>query len=156
MERTISSCRGEFLVSVGRGESERTHPDRARRCTDTWRNLKCGSSCWRFFYLPFTIYHSLALIRYSQHGRSLIFNVVVVSRASCSEIVGEHDGALKVRIAAKPVAGAANRELQRLLAKNFKLPQNAVEIVSGANSKRKVVRIDGADKVALEQLILSK
>jgi uncharacterized protein (TIGR00251 family) len=63
---------------------------------------------------------------------------------------------LKVRIAAKPIEGAANRELQRLLAKIFKLPQNAVEIVSGANSKRKVVRIEGADKVALEQLILSK
>jgi uncharacterized protein len=79
-----------------------------------------------------------------------------VSRASRSEIVGEHDGALKVRIAAKPVEGAANRELQRLLAKIFKLPQNAVEIVSGTKSKRKVVRVDGADKVTLERLTLSQ
>jgi len=79
-----------------------------------------------------------------------------VSRASRSEIVGEHDGALKVKIAAKPIEGAANRELQRLLAKSFKLPQNAVEIIAGASSKRKVVRIDGADTAALEQLILSK
>jgi uncharacterized protein len=96
------------------------------------------------------------LIRHSQHGRSLTFNVLVVSRASRSEIVGEYDGALKVRIAAKPVEGAANRELQRLLAKIFKLPQNAVEIVSGKNSKRKVVRVDGADKVTLERLVLSQ
>jgi uncharacterized protein (TIGR00251 family) len=79
-----------------------------------------------------------------------------VSRTSRSEIVGEHDGALKVRIAAKPIEGAANRELQRLLAKIFKLPQNAVEIVSGANSKRKLVRITGADKATFDQLILSK
>jgi uncharacterized protein len=79
-----------------------------------------------------------------------------VSRASRSEIVGEHDGALKVRIAAKPIEGAANRELQRLLAKIFKLPQNAVEIISGTNSKRKVVRIERADKVTLERLILSR
>ena len=79
-----------------------------------------------------------------------------MSRASRSEIVGEYDGALKVRIAAKPVEGAANRELQRLLAKIFKLPQNAVEIIAGTNSKRKVVRIDGADRATLEQLILSK
>jgi len=79
-----------------------------------------------------------------------------VSRASRSEIVGEYGGALKVRIAAKPVEGAANRELQRLLAKIFKLPQNAVEIVSGKNSKRKVVRVDGADKVTLERLVLSQ
>jgi uncharacterized protein len=79
-----------------------------------------------------------------------------VSRASRSEIVGEHDGALKVRIAAKPIEGAANRELQRLLAKIFKLPQNAVEIISGTNSKRKVVRVERADKVTLERLILSR
>lgn len=70
--------------------------------------------------------------------------------------MGEYDGALKVRISAKPVEGAANRELKRLLAKNFKLPQNAVEIIAGSNSKRKVVRLDGADFAALEQLILSK
>ena len=70
--------------------------------------------------------------------------------------MGEHNGALKVRIAAPPVEGAANRELQRLLAKIFKLPQNAVEIIAGTNSKRKVVRIRGGDTVKLEQLILSK
>jgi hypothetical protein len=96
------------------------------------------------------------LIRFSENNRVLTFAVIVASRASRSEIVGEHDGALKVRIAAPPVEGAANRELQRLLAKIFKLPQNAVEIVSGTNSKRKVVRIDGADKVVLELLTLSK
>jgi uncharacterized protein YggU (UPF0235/DUF167 family) len=35
-------------------------------------------------------------------------------RASRSEVVGEHDGALKVRLAAPPVDGEANRELVRL------------------------------------------
>ena len=96
------------------------------------------------------------MIRFSEKDRTLTFTVIAAPRASRSEIVGEHDGALKVRIAAKPVEGAANRELQRLLAKIFKLPQNAVEIVSGAHSKRKVVRIDGVDTATFEQLILSK
>jgi len=80
----------------------------------------------------------------------------VVARASFSGIVGEHDGALRVRIAAPPVEGAANRELIKVLAKSFKLPQTAVEIVSGANSKRKTVRIQGAQAAKLEELILSK
>ena len=93
---------------------------------------------------------------YSQQDRDLTFAVHVVPRASRSEITGEHDGTLRVRIAAPPVAGAANRELIRVLAKSLKLPQNAVEIVSGVNSKRKVVRIHGADAAKLEQLILSK
>jgi len=43
-----------------------------------------------------------------------------------------------------------------MLAKIFKLPQNAVEIIAGSNAKRKVVRIEGADAATLEQLILSK
>ena len=109
-----------------------------------------------FSDLRFTIHYLLVLIRHSQQGRSLIFNVLVVSRASRSEIVGEHEGALRVRIAAPPVEGAANRELQRLLAKKFKLPQNAIEIIAGTNSKRKVVRLDGANAATLEQLIITK
>jgi uncharacterized protein (TIGR00251 family) len=88
--------------------------------------------------------------------RGLIFAVRVVPRASRSEIVGEHDGALRIRIAAPPVDGAANRELVRILAKTFKLPQNAVEILSGTNSKSKTVRVRGADAATLEQLTLSK
>jgi len=95
------------------------------------------------------------VIPYSQ-DRGLIFAVRVVPRASRSEIVGEHNGALRIRIAAPPVSGAANRELVRILAKTFKLPQNAVEIVSGTNSKSKTVRVRGADAATLERLILSK
>jgi uncharacterized protein len=95
------------------------------------------------------------VIRYSQ-DRGLTFAVRIVPRASRSEIVGEYNGALRVRIAAPPVDGAANRELVRTLAKVFKLPQDAVEIVSGANSKNKTVRVRGADAATLRQLILPK
>jgi uncharacterized protein (TIGR00251 family) len=95
------------------------------------------------------------VIRYSQQGRALTFAVRVAPRAGRSEISGEHDGALRVRIAAPPVDGAANRELTKVLARAFKLPQQAVEIVGGANSKNKLVRIEGADLATLEQLIQS-
>ena len=91
-----------------------------------------------------------------ENDRILTFSVRVVPRASRSEITGEHDGALRVRITARPVEGAANRELARLLAKSFNLSQNAVEIVSGANSRNKVVRIRGLSAKQFEQLILSK
>ena len=96
------------------------------------------------------------MIRYTQQKSGLTFAVRVVARASFSGIVGEHDGALRVRVAAPPVEGAANRELIKVLAKSFKLPLNAVEIVSGVNSKSKTVRIQGADAARLEQLIFSK
>ena len=93
------------------------------------------------------------MIRYSQHDRSLTFAVRVTARASRSEIAGEHNGALRVRIAAPPVEGAANRELTKLLAKTFKLPQSAVEIIAGNNSKNKTIRIHGADAAVLEQIV---
>ncbi len=84
------------------------------------------------------------MIQSKEDARGVTFAVRIIPRASRSEIVGEHDGALRVRIAAPPVDGAANRELIRLLAKKFKVPQGSVEIILGTSSKKKVVRIDGA------------
>lgn len=98
----------------------------------------------------------IRVIQYSAKDRGLTFAVRVVPRASRTEIAGEYNGALRIRIAAPPVEGAANQELIRLLAKVFKLPQNAVEIVSGAASKNKIVYIVGADSARLEDLILLK
>jgi uncharacterized protein len=82
----------------------------------------------------------------------ITFVVHVVPRASRTEIIGKHGGALKVRLAAPPVDGEANAELIRLLAKSLNLPQNAVEIISGFNSKRKIVCARGASDEQLEQL----
>jgi uncharacterized protein len=106
--------------------------------------------------LSFTIYYRTEVIQYSEKNRGLTFAVRIVPRASRTEIAGEYNGALRIRIAAPPVEGAANRELIRLLAKLFKLPQNAVEIVSGAASKSKLVHIAGADPARLEKLFLLK
>lgn len=81
------------------------------------------------------------MINFTEKDDSLIFNVRVVPRASKSEIVGEHDNALKVRIASPPVDGAANAELIKLLAKTFDVSKSQVEIVSGQTSKTKQVKI---------------
>ena len=92
------------------------------------------------------------MLRHSQQDCELTFAVHVVPRASKSEIIGEFNGALKIRLAAPPVEGAANRELIRFLAKLLRVPQNAVEIISGASSRRKVVRARGACAAQLEQI----
>jgi uncharacterized protein (TIGR00251 family) len=68
---------------------------------------------------------------------ALTFAVRVVPRASRSEVVGEHDGALRVRVAAPPVDGAANEELARTLARALHVPVSAVEITGGHASKIK-------------------
>jgi uncharacterized protein len=89
------------------------------------------------------------VINYSEENGCLSFTVRVVPRASVSQIVGEHDGALRVRIAAPPVDGAANTELIFTLAKAFDVPRRAVEITGGHSSKLKQVSVSGASPQAL-------
>lgn len=89
------------------------------------------------------------MIPYLEKDGRLTFKVRVVPRASRTEIIGEHDGALRVRIAAPPVDGAANEELVRALASAFSVPRSAVEIVAGHNSKLKTVRVTGLDPAML-------
>jgi uncharacterized protein len=92
------------------------------------------------------------VIEYSQSDGQLTFKVRVVPRASRSEIVGEHDGALRVRIAAAPVDGAANEELVQLLSRAFKVPRNAVVVISGQTSRLKSVTVSGIAASALQEL----
>lgn len=84
---------------------------------------------------------------------AVVFDVRVVPRASKSEIVGEHDGALKVRIASPPVDGAANAELIRLLAKKFGVSKSDIEIVGGSTSKNKRIKIANLSQSKLEEVI---
>lgn len=90
------------------------------------------------------------MIDYSEKAGALTFKVQVVPRASRSEIVGEHNGALKVRIAAPPVDGAANEELIRTLAHALGVKRSAVEIIAGQTSKTKQMRVAGASPHDLE------
>lgn len=83
------------------------------------------------------------MIDYTEKDGAVIFTVRVVPRASKSEIAGEMEGALKIRIASPPVDGAANAELVKVLAKRFGVSKSAVEIISGQTSKTKQVKISG-------------
>jgi uncharacterized protein (TIGR00251 family) len=73
-------------------------------------------------------------------------------RSARSAIAGEHDGALKVRVAAPPVEGAANAELIRFLARAFNVPARSVEIIGGQTARLKRVRVSGATREQLEKL----
>ena len=63
--------------------------------------------------------------------------MTVIPNASRSEIVGWHGDALKIRLAAPPVDGKANRELIHYLAKNLDIAKSEIKIVSGHMNKRK-------------------
>lgn len=83
------------------------------------------------------------MIDYTDRDGKLTFKVKVSPRASRSEIVGEHDGVLRVRLSAPPVDGAANQELVLMLAKAFRVSRGAVEITVGPGSRLKHVSVTG-------------
>ena len=92
------------------------------------------------------------MLEYNESEGAITFDVRVVPRASKSGVVGEHEGALRVRVAAPPVDGAANEELVRTLARAFGVAPRAVEIVGGLSSKSKRVRVRDADIAQLLRL----
>jgi uncharacterized protein (TIGR00251 family) len=82
-----------------------------------------------------------------------ILRVRVVPGASRSEIVGADEGTLKIRLAAPPIKGKANRELVKVLAKALGLKSRDVEIVSGHRSRLKQVRVRGVDPRLISKLV---
>ena len=70
----------------------------------------------------------------SQH---VVIDISVSPNAKKTEVVGWHDGALRVRLNAPPVDGAANEALRRWLADEIHLQMNRVELLRGATGRRK-------------------
>lgn len=77
----------------------------------------------------------------------------VQPRASRTGFQGEHDGRLKVRLAAPPVDGAANEELVRFLSSTFHVQRRQITLVSGEAGRRKRVRVEGVDEAIAEATI---
>jgi uncharacterized protein len=71
------------------------------------------------------------------------FAVHVQPRARRTEVAGEHGAAVKIRLAAPPVDGAANEALRRFLAERLCVPRAAVRVVAGLASRDKVIEVDG-------------
>lgn len=83
---------------------------------------------------------------------SVRFVVRVQPRASRSEIVGVHGDAMKVRLSAPPVDGAANEALVELIANALGTARRAVRIVSGESSRSKTVEVEGVTAAAVLRL----
>jgi len=69
----------------------------------------------------------------------------VQPRASRTEIVGEQDGALKIRLTSPPVDGAANKLCCEFIAKHCGVPKRNVTLLSGETSRHKRLLIVGVD-----------
>ena len=73
-----------------------------------------------------------------------VLSVHIQPKASTTECVGIHGDAIKIRLTAPPVDGAANDELIRFLARQLSIPSTSVQIKSGAGGRHKRVFVKGA------------
>ena len=78
----------------------------------------------------------------------------VQPRASRTEVAGRHGDAIRIRLAAPPVDGAANEALIRFLAERLGVRRDAVTIVTGATGRTKTVEVRGRSAVEADALLL--
>ena len=86
-------------------------------------------------------------------GSSVRFRVRAQPGASRTELAGRYGEALRIRLAAPPAEGAANRELVEFLAGKLGVPRSAVRIVHGASSRFKLVEVEGTTAARVRALV---
>ncbi|HYT84110.1 MAG TPA: DUF167 domain-containing protein [Gemmatimonadales bacterium] len=86
-------------------------------------------------------------------GLIATLTVHVVPRARATAVAGRHGDALKIRLAAAPVDGAANAELVRFLAERLNVPRGAITVAAGQTGRRKTVRIDGIETASALRIL---
>lgn len=92
----------------------------------------------------------MAIEASEKHGVTI--DVLVQPRASRTKIVGEHDGRLKIALAAPPVDGEANAALIAFVAERLGVKKSDVSLISGETSRRKrlAVRTMPLEEVAVK------
>jgi uncharacterized protein (TIGR00251 family) len=70
-----------------------------------------------------------------------ILNITVSPRSSKNEIIKISDTELKIKMAAPPIEGKANKKLIAILSNEFGVPKNKINILKGLKSRKKIVQI---------------
>ena len=86
-------------------------------------------------------------------GNDIIIKVKIAPGSSKNKIIGVYNDSLKITITAPPVEGKANKKCIAYLAKYFDIAKSKIEIISGKNSKNKLLKIyDIGQKEFLEKI----
>jgi hypothetical protein len=84
---------------------------------------------------------------------AVTIDILVQPRASRAKIGPMHDGRIKIAVTAPPVDGEANAAVIELLAKRLGVPRSSVEVIAGASSRRKTIRIANVTEQQLAELL---
>ena len=82
-----------------------------------------------------------------------VLNLRIIPRAHKNAIQGEHGDALKIRLCAPPVEGAANAALVEFLSDALSLPRAQVQLLSGATSRNKRVLLSGCSTAVVRSIL---
>jgi uncharacterized protein len=66
----------------------------------------------------------------------------VIPSAKIDKVMGEHGGAIKVKLRAPAVEGKANAALRSFLAEQLKIREGSITLERGQKSRDKIIRID--------------
>lgn len=81
-----------------------------------------------------------------ENARGVVFKVKAAPNAVKSSLEGEYNGMLKVKVAAAPKKGKANKELVEYLSGRLKVSKSRIEIIKGSTSREKIVSVKGLKK----------
>ena len=76
-----------------------------------------------------------------QTPKGLFLHIRATPKASRDEVTGVSADALTVKVTAVPDKGKANEAVIEILAKTMRVAKSSFELVSGATSRQKVLRI---------------
>jgi len=82
--------------------------------------------------------------------------VQVQPGARRNEVLGFEDGVLKVKIAAPPVKGRANKELIAFLSQLLNVSKSNIMLEKGAASRRKLIGVSGLSQAEVAKRLAAQ
>ncbi|EKD63391.1 MAG: hypothetical protein ACD_51C00283G0044 [uncultured bacterium] len=75
----------------------------------------------------------------------IYLRIKVTPKSAKTELTGTlADGTIKIRIAAAPEKGKANKELVKFLSEHYHVPKNTISIISGKSDPLKLIKINAS------------
>jgi len=84
---------------------------------------------------------------------TVTIEILVQPRASREKIGPMHDGRIKIAVTAPPVDGEANAAVIALLARRLGIARGQLEVIAGASSRRKTIKLAGVTPAQIAELI---
>ena len=91
---------------------------------------------------------------HQQSDEVALLVLYIQPKASRNQVVGLHDGALKLAITAPPVDGKANAAIVGFLAETLGVAKKDITVTHGDKSRRKELVVRGLSAAAIRQKLM--